>query len=197
MWLRLIMIPLISAAIGYITNVVAVKMLFRPRYPKRFLFWTIQGVLPKRQADLAKGVGEVVEREFISMSDLLDKANTPELQETLVTTVVSAVKQRIDDVMPKFIPPGVTGKLGDLVEGVLRREAQAIIRAAIENGRQRILEDVKIGKIIEDKINEYEVADAEGLVMEVAARELRFIEVMGGVLGIFIGLVQDLIMVFL
>jgi len=196
MWIKLLLIPLISALIGYITNVVAVKMLFRPRKPQRFLFWELQGVLPRRQADLARTVGEVVERELFSVSDLLDQVNTPQMQELLVGTVVNLVKQRLDEVMPRFVPGGVTGKIGEMVEVVLRREAPKIVQAAIDNGRDQMLNEIKVGRLIEERINQYDVADAEGLVLQVASRELRFIEIMGGVLGLLIGLLQDAIMLF-
>ncbi|MGE5380167.1 MAG: DUF445 domain-containing protein [Methylocystaceae bacterium] len=196
MWLKLLLIPLISAVIGYVTNVVAVKMLFRPRQPRRILFWKIQGVLPQRQADLARTVGEVVERELFSVSDLLDQVNTPEMQDLLVGTVVNLVKQRLDEIMPRFVPNGVTGKLGELVEIVLRREAPNIVQAAIDNGRDHLQNEVKVGRIIEEKLNQYDVADAEQLVLQVSSRELRFIEIMGGVLGLLIGLLQDVIILF-
>lgn len=196
MWLKLLLIPLISAVIGYITNVVAVKMLFRPRQPRRFLFWEVQGVLPKRQVDLARTVGELVEKELFSVTDLLDQVNTPEMQELLVGTVVNLVKKRLDEVMPRFVPGGVSGKIGELVEIVLRREAPGIVQAAIDNGRNQMLNEIKVGRLIEEKINQYEVADAEQLVLQMASRELRFIEVMGGVLGLLIGLLQDVIVIF-
>lgn len=196
MWLKLLLIPLISAIIGYVTNVVAVKMLFRPRDPVRVLFWEIQGALPRRQADLARTVGEVVEKELFSVSDLLDQVNTPEMQELLVGTVVGLVKQRLDEVMPRFVPNGVTGKLGDLVETVLRREAPGIVQAAIDNGREKMLQEIQISKLIEEKIGQYNVADAEQLVLKVSSRELRFIEIMGGVLGLLIGVLQDVIILF-
>ncbi|MGE5454290.1 MAG: DUF445 domain-containing protein, partial [Methylocystaceae bacterium] len=196
MWLKMLLIPLISAAIGYVTNVVAVKMLFHPRKPVRFLFWEVQGVLPRRQVDLARTVGEVVEKELFSVSDLLDQVNTPEMQETLVSTVVGLVKQRLDEVMPRFVPNGVTGKLGDLVEVVLRREAPGIVQAAIDNGREQMLNQIQVGRLIEEKIGQYQVADAEQLVLQVASRELRFIEIMGGVLGLLIGILQDVIILF-
>jgi len=47
--------PIIGFIIGYLTNYLAIKMLFRPR--KKIL--GIQGVLPKRKAKLAKSIGEI------------------------------------------------------------------------------------------------------------------------------------------
>jgi len=57
--------PLISAFIGWITTWVAIKMLFHPREPKRFLGITVQGVFPKRQQLVAEKLGQIVAKELI------------------------------------------------------------------------------------------------------------------------------------
>ena len=53
---RLLAVPLISAMIGYLTNVVAIKMLFHPREPIRMLGLEIQGLLPRRQEAIANKI---------------------------------------------------------------------------------------------------------------------------------------------
>ncbi|NDC78344.1 MAG: DUF445 family protein, partial [Chitinophagia bacterium] len=53
-------IPVISAFIGWVTNWVAIKMLFHPRRPIRFLGLTVQGIFPKRQRQFAERLGRMV-----------------------------------------------------------------------------------------------------------------------------------------
>jgi uncharacterized membrane protein YheB (UPF0754 family) len=52
--IKLILLPIVGAIIGLVTNWLAVRMLF---YPKKKLLG-IQGVIPKRKKDIAKRVGE-------------------------------------------------------------------------------------------------------------------------------------------
>ena len=55
--------PLLGAIIGCFTNCLAVKMLFRPYYPKRIGKWQLPftpGIIPKRKGALAKAVGRAV-----------------------------------------------------------------------------------------------------------------------------------------
>jgi uncharacterized membrane protein YheB (UPF0754 family) len=54
------MTPFVGALIGWLTNYLAIKMLFRPRQP-RFIFGLLCRVIPRRQRDLALKIGEVVE----------------------------------------------------------------------------------------------------------------------------------------
>ena len=68
MW-KYIVTPIIGAIIGYETNWIAVKMLFRPRkevrvFGKRLPF--TPGVIPRGQARLAKAVGNVVETQLLT-----------------------------------------------------------------------------------------------------------------------------------
>ena len=48
-----IMLPLVGAGIGYATNWLAIKMLFHPRNPR----FGLQGLLPRRQDEIAESVG--------------------------------------------------------------------------------------------------------------------------------------------
>ncbi|WP_343089435.1 DUF445 domain-containing protein, partial [Methanocalculus natronophilus] len=63
---------LIGGLIGYLTNKIAVKMLFRPYKPLNFGLFKIQGVLPKRQSDIAKSVGDTIETSLLNDDDLFN-----------------------------------------------------------------------------------------------------------------------------
>jgi len=61
--------PLIGAAIGYITNAIAITMLFRPHNEKRFLSIRIPmtpGIIPKQRYELSVSVGKMVSRELLT-----------------------------------------------------------------------------------------------------------------------------------
>ena len=83
--------PFVGAFIGWLTNYVAIKMLFRPREPKRLLGLSLQGVMPKRQHDLALKIGEVVEKELLKSEDILNAINTEELRGHLATIIESRI----------------------------------------------------------------------------------------------------------
>ena len=65
--------PFISALIGWLTNYVAVKMLFHPRVPINILGIKIQGVFPKRHKMFAEKIGNVVGGQLFSFDDIKDK----------------------------------------------------------------------------------------------------------------------------
>lgn len=197
MLVKLIAIPLISAFIGYLTNVVAIKMLFWPRQRINLPFFQLQGLLPKRQADIASSLGELVENQLLSMDDLFARIDTPEVKEEMVSRLVSLLKDRLATILPRIVPARVTQIIGDALEKVLRQEAGEIFRQSLEWGQDYLASEVQIRKIVEDKVNAYDLNELEAMIRGISSPELRFIEILGGVLGFMIGLVQLAINVLL
>src|SRR5262245_15422194 len=64
--IELAWLPLITAFIGWLTNFVAIRMLFRPRVEQRFLGFRWQGLIPRRQAEVAKSTAEIIEAELLN-----------------------------------------------------------------------------------------------------------------------------------
>jgi uncharacterized membrane protein YheB (UPF0754 family) len=65
--------PLIGAVIGYITNYIAIKMLFRPRravYVGKFRLPFTPGIVPRRKDELAGILGGAVVDQFFNSDDL-------------------------------------------------------------------------------------------------------------------------------
>ena len=91
MW-KYIATPLIGAVIGYVTNWIAVKMLFRPRkeirvFGKRLPY--TPGVIPRGQGRLARAVGNVVETQLLTPEYLGEKLLSKESEEEFKSHVQS------------------------------------------------------------------------------------------------------------
>jgi len=68
MWNKLL-IPVVGAFIGWITNVIAIKLLFHP-YTGRF---GIQGLLPKNKDETAKRLGKIVKEHLLDNETLISQ----------------------------------------------------------------------------------------------------------------------------
>ncbi len=61
--------PLLGAVIGYVTNAIAIRMLFRPLLAKRIFGLRLPltpGIIPKQRYELAESIGRMVSRELIT-----------------------------------------------------------------------------------------------------------------------------------
>ncbi|HCF50814.1 MAG TPA: hypothetical protein DER60_11065 [Syntrophomonas sp.] len=188
--MQLLTIPLIGAFIGYITNVFAIKMLFWPRQPVNLVFFEMQGVLPKRHRDIASSIGEIVEERLLSMDDFFDSVDTPELRHRILDEVVQALKKRLGTTLLRITPDRLYRLIEESLEKIVRQEADRIIHQAIESGRASITAEISVKQMVEDKINAFELNELEVMIRQVSQTELRFIEILGGVLGFLLGLVQ-------
>jgi uncharacterized membrane protein YheB (UPF0754 family) len=189
--------PFVGALIGWLTNYLAIKMLFRPRQPTFILGLPLQGVIPRRQRDLALKIGEVVEEELLKSEDLLNAIDTEELRGHLMVVI----ETRLD----RFLREKVFR--GDfLYERILAREAvQRVKRGLItelvnlfplevEAAIKQLVEKVNIRKIVADRVEQFDFERLERIVYRVARTELFWVEISGGVLGFLIGVLQVLFM---
>lgn len=82
--------PLIGAIIGYFTNWLAIKMLFRPLKPvyigKLKLPFT-PGILPKERRRLSKSAGDIVSKELLNADVFESRLRDPLLQEKIETSI--------------------------------------------------------------------------------------------------------------
>ncbi|MCB0310123.1 MAG: DUF445 family protein, partial [Bdellovibrionales bacterium] len=92
-------LPLVTAMIGWFTNFVAIKMLFRPRTPLNFLGFRLIGLIPKRRQEIARKIAEAVERDLISHEDIQRVLQNPEIKEE----VKNHMHQHIDILLSKTL----------------------------------------------------------------------------------------------
>lgn len=89
--------PVIGAVIGYCTNYIAVKMLFRPLRPVslfgRQLPFT-PGIIPKGQERLAKAIGSVVGDTLLTEEDLKRMLLSDEVQNQLRISIDNLLQEK-------------------------------------------------------------------------------------------------------
>ena len=166
--LRYFLAPLLGGVIGYITNDLAIRMLFRPRREIRIGKWRVPftpGLIPRQRQRIAASIGSVVS------SELLDPAT---LRQTLLSeNVTSALRGRIDEVFLRWRnePRSLREKLSETAGEETVRHYEETLR-------------VKGADVISEKLV---AADAGGTVMRAAMHSLR--EKHG--FGLLTGLMDD------
>ncbi len=195
--LFVILMGLIGAGIGWITNVVAIKLLFRPyqEYRVPVIGWKIQGLIPKKQQDIARGLGEIVSTELITGNDVMASLSRKDIQARLRQKVEGYVREQVFLRLPFVIPGGIQASLADFVARNLGQEVEKFLHNPSEFFRNQEMEEIKqeTKKIVIENVMALEMAKLEELVYLLARTELKHIEVIGGILGFFIGIVQGLI----
>lgn len=195
--LKLVLIPVVGAVIGWITNVLAITLLFRPYQPVKFLGLTFHGVIPKRRNEIAASIAETIEEELIDTTRLLESVNDPLLKEHLAAHVINLVRVKGEQRMPLFLPDSVRELIVESIVKIVEEEIEDSLDELLEYALDKAAEYIDISKMVEEKIAEFSLEELEKLILRVASRELKHIEILGGVLGFLIGLAQVTIFVLL
>ncbi len=188
----LVSIPLIAALIGYVTNYIAVLMLFRPHRPRKFMGLSLQGLVPRRQKEIAHSLGAMIERDLFSHADIqqaLQGVETSEEATKFLSEQVDAFVEKLSAQNP-MIGMFVQGPLLDQVKGALRDQMEEKFPAFMTRVVERVEHKLDVSEIVREKVESFDLAKLEAVIHEVSSRELRTIEILGAVLGFVVGLVQ-------
>jgi uncharacterized membrane protein YheB (UPF0754 family) len=186
-------IPFISAFIHWLTIWMALKLLFHPRQPKKILGFTLQGVFPKKQQQIAVSLGRIVGQELLSFGDIEQKITDPEN----VRRILPLVEQHIDNFLRNKLKesmPMIAMFIGDKtinqLKGVFMKELEELFPVIMSNYVHHLQEDLDLEKIVVEKIAGFSNDRLESMLNEFLTKEFRFVEVIGAVLGFLIGMLQ-------
>ena len=185
--------PFISALVGWFTNYLAVKMLFYPKEPWNFGLFKVQGVFPKNQREVAEKIGKMVAEELLSSKDLRDKMNNPENLLNINQIVEAKIDYFLNVKFPRQYP--ITGMFFTKdrkarMKKELMVEVEQSVPQVIDHYMENLEERFNVEEIIKEKVAQLAPEKLEGLLMKLLAKEFKFIEYIGAVVGFIIGLLQ-------
>lgn len=189
----LLLLPVISAFIGWFTNWIAIKMLFHPREPRHFLGFKIQGIFPKRQEKFAEKLGKLVSNELLSFSDISEKLTNPENLAHLTPHVEEHIDQflkvKLKETMP-MISMFIGEKTIAQLKTVFMDELQLLFPVLMQKYSDTLSSQLDLEALVTEKVKAFSTDKLEQILQEIMSKEFRFIEILGGVLGFLIGLLQ-------
>ena len=192
----LFLIPLISAFIGWFTNWIAIKMLFHPREPKKILGITFHGIFPKRQQQFAMKLGKLVSNELLSFEDIEQKIANPQNVEKLMPVLESHIDTFLKEKLTAQIPMlamFVGEKTIAQVKSVFMAELQELFPILMKQYMTTLQTELDMEQIVTDKVGRFSSDKLEEILNQIMSTEFRFVEIIGGVLGFLIGIVQVLL----
>ncbi|MBR3929378.1 MAG: DUF445 family protein [Clostridia bacterium] len=162
----IILAPVVGGVIGYITNDLAIKMLFHPYksvYIGSFRVPFTPGLIPSQKDRIAKGLGSVIGGQLLNAETIRKEALNPETEEKIRAKISAWLNQQIasdESVKEKLLKVTDAEKLSGYGEKALESCTEFAVRK---------IESAHIGDIIAEEI----------------IREL-YEKVKGGPLGFFV-----------
>lgn len=192
----LLLIPVISAFIGWFTNWIAIKMLFHPREPRKILGVTLHGIFPKRQKQFAEKLGKLVSAELLSFGDIEEKITHPENLKKIMPLIEGHIDEFLRVKLAQQMPM-ISMFIGDKtiaeLKTVFTAELELLFPVIMKNYMSSLQQQLDLEKIVTEKVAGFSSDKLEEILNSIMSKEFFFVEIIGGVLGFVIGLLQVLI----
>ena len=143
--------PLVGGVIGYITNDVAIRMLFRPHQPK-YLFGVhiplTPGIIPKERYRIAEAVGETISEHLMNQEVLERTLLSPELIGRIAGAIdrFAAAQRTNEETLEQFIRHYLTRQELESMRGQVETDLTKML--------YKKLSDESVGTKISHKIME-------------------------------------------
>ena len=148
---------IIGAVIGYLTNWLAIKMLFRPHEEKRIFGIKVPftpGLIPKEQKRIAASVGSAVGEYLLTEETIINNLRSDKVQEHIRTSL----KRKVNDICES------KRTIGDSFSFILK------------DNYEKVAEFIK-GKIVANVEKELHKPEIQNKILEVSEEQVkRFLE---------------------
>lgn len=192
-WLLYCSIPVIAALIGYLTKLVAIRMMFSPlefRGVKPLFGW--QGIVPKRAAKMASIACDTMTDQLVRPADVVARLDAERVAAEIEIPLHAAVEDLVRDVAAEYQPElweSLPQPVQRLIVNRVQSEAPRIVATVLDALKADVdsvfdLKDMVVTSLVKDK------SLLNRIFLEAGRKEFRFIAHSGIYFGALIGVVQ-------
>jgi uncharacterized membrane protein YheB (UPF0754 family) len=192
-WYIVFSIPFVAALIGYVTKLVAIKMMFEPIEfvgRKPYLGW--QGIVPRRAARMASIAVDTMTRDLITANEVVARLDPDRIAQEIAEPMRKATNEITREIMARY-QPGVWDALPEPIRALIVARAQAETPHIVKDVLNDIQHDVDAVFDLKDMVLTNLVTDKpllNRIFLEAGRKEFRFIARSGIWFGGAIGLLQ-------
>ncbi|WP_370940638.1 DUF445 family protein [Amycolatopsis sp. cg13] len=193
-----IVLPLFGLAIGWLTDWLALKMIFLPREPKRFFgFYSWQGVFQKRRDEVAADYGDMIAREIITVPNLLEAVLRGPKSDRLFSLISREVQKTIDaqaSVVKPFVAIAVGTKRFQEMKQVAAAKAAERVPDTIRHAESYAINALDVRNTIVDRMRRLSPLEFEQLLRPAFRQDEWKLIAVGAVIGGLVGELQALLL---
>ncbi|WP_039928815.1 DUF445 domain-containing protein [Leptospira yanagawae] len=187
-------LPLQGVLVGYVTNFLAIQMIFRPLEPKKYFgIFEYQGLFLKRKESVSLAFAKIVSEQILSSKNILEELLSGKAAEILLLDIQKEILIQIDRITT-FAKPliAVTGKWSTYETSKLEI-SKTITDATIlqAKGLDDYLQScMALETIITTKMNGMSLKDFESILRSAFQEDELLLILIGAALGAFVGFLQ-------
>ncbi|MFT6147912.1 MAG: uncharacterized membrane protein YheB (UPF0754 family) [Saprospiraceae bacterium] len=190
-----LILPIGGLLVGYLTNWLALKLIFKPQQPIKIGFWTIQGLFLKRQKAVSETYANIVATKILTTKKIFFSILNGKEKETLDKIIENNVSEAVDNSVKSF---------RSIIQLLMGRKAFESLKQTIYKAFKAILPEIvaatfdyadevlDMEKTLNDKMSGLSSAEFEGFLHPVFQEDELKLILVGAVLGMFAGFLQML-----
>ncbi|GAA1941830.1 DUF445 family protein [Amycolatopsis minnesotensis] len=193
-----IVLPLFGIGIGWLTDWLALKMIFLPREPRQFFgFYTWQGVFQKRRNQVAADYGDMIAREIITIPNLLEEVLRGPKSDRLFQMITREVQRTIDaqaSIVKPFVAVAVGSRKFQEMKQTAAKKAAERVPETIRHAEGYAINALDVRNTVVDRMRKLTPLEFEQLLRPAFRQDEWKLIAVGAVIGGLVGELQVLLL---
>ncbi|MEN9448502.1 MAG: hypothetical protein RJA25_1792 [Bacteroidota bacterium] len=193
-----IVMPIFGLFTGWFTDWLALKMIFEPKKPTKYLgLFTWQGLFFKRQQEVSAAYGELIARDVVTPSNMIESILTGKLSDNLFSMIQQNVQKMVDEQSGVLKPVVVFAVGSDKYKAMKSSITENMIKQlpiALKHIEKYAEDAMDIKNTLVNKMQQLTPEEFEGVLRPAFKQDEWILITVGAVLGFLVGELQVLLM---
>jgi len=179
--------------VGWFTNFIALKVIFRPLQPKKFCFYEFQGIFLKRQKEVSEIFARVIMTEILHIRAIWEAIFGGPLSSNFFAMLRAHTLVFTDKLVAEIKPLAVAAMGAEKFSRMKEDIAQKVIDRLpdiIDNSYEYSEEALDMENTVATKMQELSPIEFEGVLHPAFEEDEIQLILLGGILGALVGVIQ-------
>jgi uncharacterized membrane protein YheB (UPF0754 family) len=186
-------LPVAGFLVGWVTNYLALKVIFRPLEPRKFLCWEIQGIFLKRQHEVSATFARVIITEILHIRAIWEAIFTGPLSANFFAMLRAHTLVFTEKLVAEIKPLAVAAMGAEKFARMKEDIAQKVIDklpGIIDQSYEYSQEAMDMENEIRTKMQALPAPEFEGVLHPAFEEDEIQLIALGGILGAMVGVVE-------
>lgn len=190
--------PIMGVIVGYITNWLALQMIFRPLEVKDFILFKYQGLFLRRQEEVSRELANIIANKVLNTENLIRLIFKGKGGDLVVKLVMENAYKGVEKILKDKAPiaPVLLGnEKTQILKMRIADKIVAIIPSVANRIQNYITHSLRIEETVADRLSKLSKAEFENILHSVFKEDEMTLILLGAFLGGLVGLAQAVLVI--
>mmetsp|Transcript_22160 Transcript_22160/g.34081 ORF Transcript_22160/g.34081 Transcript_22160/m.34081 type:complete len:413 (-) Transcript_22160:1240-2478(-) len=187
------LLPVAAFLVGWVTNVLALKVIFRPLEPTKVCGFTLQGIFLRRQEEVSESFARIVCVDIIHIKAIWDEIFTGPLSQNFYALMrahtIVFTEKLLSEVKPVLVAAMGASQFADLKEEIAQKVVEKM-PSIIDHSYEYTQKALNLEETMRTKMAALSSEEFEGVLHPCFEEDEILLIAVGGLLGLSVGIIQ-------